>query len=205
MNNFISFEGIDGSGKTTQINRLSAWLENKNIPHTVLREPGGTFLSERIRELLLDNNIDINPYSETLLFMAARSQLIDEIIKPDLDSGKFVICDRFVDSTVAYQSFGRKLNIDDINSMNIFSTTNLYPQLTYLLDIDVNTSINRRIGSKSDRMESAGKDFLLDVRKGYLNISKENSDRCYIINADKDEDEIFTEIINKFTEVYKGV
>ena len=89
-NKFISFEGIDGSGKTTQINKLSRWLENKSIPHTVLREPGGAFLCERIRELLLDKNIEINSRSETLLFMAARAQLIEEVIKPDLKDGKLL-------------------------------------------------------------------------------------------------------------------
>ena len=205
MNNFISFEGIDGSGKTTQIDRLSDWLESKDIEHTILREPGGTFLSERIRDLLLNINIDINPNSETLLFMAARSQLIEEVIKPDLDSGKFVICDRFVDSTVAYQSYGRKLKIEDINLMNIFSTTNLYPQITFLMDIDVDTSFDRRLGVEADRMESVGKDFLSNVRKGYLEICKNNSHRCHIIDAKKNEDEIFSEILNKFSKVYKGV
>ena len=205
MNNFISFEGIDGSGKTTQINRLSEWLEGKNIAHTILREPGGTFLSERVRDLLLNVNIDIDPNAETLLFMAARSQLIEEIIKPDLDIGKFVICDRFFDSTLAYQGYGRKLSIDDINSMNNFSTNNLYPQITFLMDIDIHTSFKRRVDLEVDRMESEGKDFLSKVRDGYLEICKENPQRCHIIDATKNEDEIFKDILNKFLEVYKGV
>ena len=203
-NKFISFEGIDGSGKTTQINKLSRWLENKSIPHTVLREPGGAFLCERIRELLLDKNIEINSRSETLLFMAARAQLIEEVIKPDLKDGKFIICDRFIDSTLAYQGYGRKLNLDVINNMNRFSTENISPDITFLMDIDLKTSIQRRIGENVDRMESEGDKFLSVVRKGYIEICNNNSNRCHIINAEGDEDVVFGKIKKILSEIIKG-
>ena len=204
-NKFISFEGIDGSGKTTQINKLSRWFESKSIPHTVLREPGGAFLCERIRELLLDKNIEINSRSETLLFMAARAQLIEEVIKPDLKDGKFIICDRFIDSTLAYQGYGRKLNLDVINNMNRFSTENISPDITFLMDIDLETSIRRRIGENVDRMESEGDKFLSVVRKGYIEICNNNSNRCHIINAEGDENVVFDKIKKILSEIIKGI
>ena len=204
-NKFISFEGIDGSGKTTQINKLSRWFEEKAIPHTVLREPGGAFLCERIRDLLLDKNIEINSRSETLLFMAARAQLIEEIIKPDLSNDKFIICDRFIDSTLAYQGYGRKLDLNVINNMNKFSTDNITPDITFLMDVDLETSIKRRMGNDIDRMELAGDEFLSQVRDGYYKICQNNSNRCHIINATKKEDIIFNEIKNLISELNKGI
>ena len=204
-NKFISIEGIDGSGKTTQINKLSRWLENKSIPHTVLREPGGAFLCERIRELLLDKNIEINSRSETLLFMAARAQLIEEVIKPDLKDGKFIICDRFIDSTLAYQGYGRKVNLDIINNINRFSTENISPDITFLMDIDLKTSIQRRIGENVDRIESEGDKFLSVVRKGYIEICNNNLNRCHIINAEGDENVVFDKIKKILSEIIKGI
>tara|TARA_B100001123_G_C15157087_1_gene965925 strand:- start:543 stop:1163 length:621 start_codon:yes stop_codon:yes gene_type:complete len=202
---FISFEGIDGSGKTTQINWLSRWFDKKNIPYTVLREPGGAFLCEKIRELLLDSNIEVSSRSETLLFMAARAQLIEEIIKPDMKDGKFIICDRFIDSTIAYQGYGRKLDLDVIRNMNKFSTENITPDITFLMNIDVQSSIKRRIGSDIDRMEAAGDNFLSIVREGYIKICNDNSDRCHIIDAEMDEESIFNNIKQILLKKIKGI
>ena len=136
MNNFISFEGIDGCGKTTQISLVSKYLDEKKISNTIVREPGDTKVSEALRTILLDKRNNISHNTETLLFLAARSQLVNEVILPKLKNNDFVLCDRYLDSTAAYQGFGYNLNLDLINNMNIFATNNLFPMLTIIFDID---------------------------------------------------------------------
>ena len=126
----ITFEGIDGSGKSTQIKLLNQWLESKGIKGLNIREPGGTVVSESIRTILLDKQNIIDSFSETLLFLAARSQLVDEVIVPALNDNRFVICDRFIDSTVVYQGYGRGLGVDLINQINKIATKSILPSLT---------------------------------------------------------------------------
>ena len=141
---FLTFEGIDGSGKSTQINLLEKKLISEDIPYVVFREPGGTKLSEKIREILLDrNNINLCATSESLLFVAARTQLMSEKIKPALEKNQFVICDRFADSTVAYQGYGRGVSVQYLEELNNFGTFNIVPDLTILLDIDPKLSLQR--------------------------------------------------------------
>ena len=178
---FIVIEGIDGSGKTTQINQLSKWFKETNlIPENnqliVTREPGGTKLGQSIRSLLLDTSREKSPdpTTELLLYAADRAQHVNEIIRPSLNKGDWVISDRFCGSTLAYQGYGRKLNIKLIQDLQVISTQGLYPDITFFLDIPVDESIKRRISKKDDRMEEEGKEFLSNVSLGFKILSEEN-------------------------------
>ncbi len=176
---FIVFEGIDGSGKTTQINKLSKWLiETEKIPEknqlVITREPGGTNLGKSIRSLLLDTSEGKSPDSitELLLYAADRSQHVNEIIRPTLNKGDWVISDRFCGSTLAYQGYGRKLDIKLIKDLETIATQGISPDITFLLDIPVEESIKRRINRKDDRMEKEGREFLLNVSLGFQALSE---------------------------------
>jgi dTMP kinase len=204
ISRLISYEGIDGSGKSTQINLLSDWLSEKNIKFIIVREPGGTTVSERIRHILLDKeNLKLCSESEIFLFLSARSQLVKEIIRPALEKGKFVICDRFIDSTIAYQGYGRKMEIAQLNNMNEMAVGECVPGQTFLLDVDMETSISRRDGSEDDRMESAGVDFLNRVRNGYIQLVTQNSDRITLLDSREDRTVIFNHIIARMCVLYK--
>tara|TARA_Y100001968_G_scaffold108541_1_gene98172 strand:- start:62 stop:697 length:636 start_codon:yes stop_codon:yes gene_type:complete len=202
---FIVIEGIDGSGKTTQINQLSKWLKGTNlIPENnqlvITREPGGTNLGECIRSLLLDTSKEKKPDSitELLLYAADRAQHVNEVIRPSLNKGDWVISDRFTGSTLAYQGYGRKLNIKLIKELEIIATQGISPDITFLLDIPVDESIKRRISRKEDRIEQEGKLFLSNVSLGFKELSKDN--KWKKISAIKSENEIMHEIqfeINK--------
>ena len=196
---FIVFEGIDGSGKTTQINQLSKWLISTDlIPENnklvITREPGGTKLGKSIRSLLLDTSIKKSPDSitELLLYAADRSQHVNEIIRPTLDQGDWVISDRFCGSTLAYQGYGRKLNINLIKDLEAIATQGIAPDITFLLDIPVEESIKRRINRKDDRIEKEGKEFLSNVSLGFKALSKENQWKQ--ISAMKTKEEILSDI-----------
>ena len=178
---FIVIEGIDGSGKTTQINQLSKWLIEtdvipKNNQLVITREPGGTTLGKSIRSLLLDTSIERNPDSitELLLYAADRAQHVNEIIRPSLNKGDWVISDRFCGSTLAYQGYGRKLDIKLIKDLETISTQGLYPDITFLLDIPVEESIKRRKNREDDRMEREGIEFLTNVSLGFKALSEEH-------------------------------
>ena len=197
MSFLISFEGIDGCGKTTQIDLLVDKLRSKNMNCMVLREPGDTSISNKIREILLDKNNEICPESETLLFLSARSQLVREKIIPNIKKGNVVICDRYLDSTLAYQGYGRGLDKNMINNLNLFATNKMFPGLTFILDIDPKIAYDRIIKKDIDRMESEGIDFLNNISNGYKIIAKSNPGRCKIIMCkDKDKYIIHEEILN---------
>ena len=204
-NKLITFEGIDGSGKSTQINLLNEWFDSLNINKINIREPGGDEVSELIRSILLDKNNDINSFSETLLFLAARSQLVDKIVLPSLNEDNFIICDRFIDSTVVYQGYGRNLDIKLIDKINLIATQNILPSLTIYINIDVDLSISRRVLTSNDRMESAGKDFLVKVKKGYDELSNLYPDRIKVVNGNNSIQEIHQEVRAIIKEKYKGL
>ena len=196
---FIVFEGIDGSGKTTQINQLSKWLNRtdiipKNNKLVVTREPGGTQLGQAIRSLLLDTSKEINPdsISELLLYAADRAQHINEIIRPSLNKGDWVISDRFCGSTLAYQGYGRKLDIKLIKDLETIATQGIAPDITFLLDLPVEESIKRRMNREEDRMEKEGREFLSEVSKGFKILSKNY--KWKIISALKSKEDIISEI-----------
>ena len=201
MNKLISFEGIDGVGKTTQIELFLEKLNKNNLNHFLFREPGGTIFSEKIREILLDNNNDISNLSETLLFLAARADLVRKKIEPNLQGGQsYVICDRFLDSTLAYQSYGRGIDLELVKSITTKATNNLFPSTTFLLDADIDLCLSR-ITTK-DRMEKEGKEFLIKVKNGFLELAKSNKNRYVIVDANNSISEIENYIWNQFCDRY---
>ena len=200
----ITFEGIDGSGKSTQIQLLEAEFEKLGISYKTFREPGGTKLSEKIRAILLDKeNIELYSNAESLLFAAARAQLTAEQIKPAITKGEFVICDRFTDSTIAYQGYGRGLNINNLELMNTIATDGLIPDITFILDIDPQKATERLKTVNPDRMEAAGIDFFKKIRQGYCQIREQNQSRCIVINGEKPQKDISKEIHHIIMERFK--
>lgn len=183
---FISLEGIDGSGKSTLKEYI---IKNLQLKYQVVsvREPGGTFISEKIRELLLDvKNEGIVPKTEAILYAAARAQLAEEVIKPALLNDKIVIADRFMDSTIAYQGFGRGLDITFLQELNYLCTGGLKPDITLLLDIDPIEGQKRKKTDIPDRLEKEGIIFQQKVRAGYLHIAGEETERIKVIAAEKE-------------------
>jgi len=202
----ITFEGIDGSGKSTQIQMLEHEFNKLGVEYKTFREPGGTELSEKIREILLDKeNIELISTAESLLFAAARAQLTAEQIKPAIEKGEFVICDRFTDSTIAYQGYGRGLNIKQLEEINYIATDGLTPDITFILDINPEAAAVRMEAEVSDRMEETGVDFFRRIREGYLQIKDQNPHRYRLINGEQSPENVFKEIkeiiIKQFEEV----
>ena len=191
----VTFEGIDGSGKSTQVQLLEQELKRIRVQFITFREPGGTKLSEKIREILLDKkNIELSSTAESLLFAAARAQLTTEKIKPALGEVEFVICDRFIDSTIAYQGYGRGLDINNLEMINNIATDGLTPDSTFILDINPSKAVERMDTVAPDRMEATGVDFFRKVREGYHQILEQNPDRCIKINAEQAPKNVFNEI-----------
>ena len=202
----ITFEGIDGSGKSTQIQMLECEFNKLGVTYKTFREPGGTELSEKIRAILLDKeNIEIISTSESLLFAAARAQLTAEKIKPAIEKGEFVICDRFTDSTIAYQGYGRGLDIKQLEEINYIATAGLTPDITFILDISTEVAEVRMEAENSDRMEETGVDFFRRIRGGYYQIKDQNPHRYRLIDGEQYPENVFKEIkeivMKKFEEV----
>ena len=192
---FITFEGCDGCGKTTQLKLLADFLEEKGCAVLITREPGAEGLGEKIRELLLDYYGDVSQKCESFLFLADRAQHIDKIVKPAIENGVIVLCDRHTDSTIAYQGYGRGLNIEELNKLNNLATGGMKPDLTLLFDVNSETSM-KRIGVQKDRMESAGLEFQKKVRAGYLELAKNEPQRIKILNSSKSIEELHQEVLN---------
>ena len=191
---FITIEGIDGCGKSTQCEMLKDYLKESGKDFIFVREPGGTVIGERIREILLDKkNTQMTARTELLLFEAARAQITDEVIRPALEEGKIVICDRFFDSSSAYQGMARGMGMDFVAGLNMAATGGLAPDVTFFFDISAEEALERRgkRGEASDRIELAGLKFQEDVRRGYLELAKESDGRVITIDATKEIDEIF--------------
>lgn len=209
MSFFITLEGIEGSGKTTQITLLKKWLtERTGSEPIVTREPGGCPIADQIRQTLLDSaNTAMNERAELLLYAAARAQHIAEIIRPALERGQIVLCDRFIDATIAYQGFGRGLGLDLIKELNLLATDGITPDLTLLLDFDPEAGISRararnakHSGPDEDRFEQEELAFHKRVRTGYLSLAGEQK-RFVIINADGSPEEValrIQHIVNEF-------
>lgn len=185
---FISFEGIDGSGKSTQIKLLVRRLQALQRQVQVFREPGGSVLSEKIRALLLDDAYEVDPFAEMLLFSAARAQLVAKEIRPLMDAGTIVICDRFFDSTIAYQGYGRQFeDVDWLIDFQARVTAGLAPERTYLLKISAETAVARRLaragGGKGDRMEQGGSAFFERVEAAYDALASAAPDRFVVLDG----------------------
>lgn len=195
---FITFEGIEGSGKSTQISRLLHYLMNSGRSATLTREPGGTPIGDQIRKILLDPaNRLLDPTAELLLYAASRAQHLREIIRPALDAGRIVLCDRFSDATLAYQGYGRGLSIATIRELDRIVTAGLRPRLTVLLDIDAATGVGRARGRNTAqclhgeaRFENEELSFHNRVRDGYLDLAKQEADRIRIVDAARTPEEI---------------
>lgn len=200
---FISVEGTDGCGKSTQIPMISKYLENKGYVVNILREPGGTITGEKIREILLDPvNTDIRDMTEILLYAAARAQIMQEKIKPYLLAGEIVICDRFIDSSLAYQGYGRKVDINVIIDINKIALDGVMPDITLFFDIPPDIAMKRRLSTGyTDRIENESIEFHRRVYEGYKALAYRFKDRIKTINAQKTVDEVFNEIIIYLEEV----
>ncbi len=191
---FISFEGVEGSGKTTQAEALVEWLARSQIPHIFVREPGSTSVGEAIREILLNPvNKEMHPKCEVLLFLAARSQLTYEKILGALNQKKVVVADRFSDSTIAYQVYGHDLPARMVAILNRFATAGIKPDLTFLVDIDVDTGRQRSAGN--DRMEKRDAQYHERVREGYLRLARRAKKRIKILDGSKPVDVLSNEVI----------
>jgi len=202
---FITFEGPDGSGKTTQIERLAKHCKWLGYEIVLTREPGGTVISEKIRDLILNPEYkEESEITEALLFAAARAQHVAEKIKPALSRGAIVLCDRFLDSSIAYQAYARGLG-DDVLSINMFAIQGCAPDLTFFLDLDPRIGQERQIArGKLDRLEQDGLVFQQKVYAGYKELVKRFKERFRVIDADRDIDQISLDIIKEFDEYRKG-
>lgn len=181
---FISFEGVDGAGKSTQLKLLLKYLDEINVEYVFTREPGGTPVSERIREILLDpTHTSVSVITEALLFAASRSELVKNVIRPALESGKTVICDRFVDSSLVYQGFAGGLPIEFLSQINQMATGALKPHRTIVLDLPPDVARSRRESSPHDRMEQKDDGFHRQVRDGYLELARAEPRRVKVVDA----------------------
>lgn len=196
---FITFEGADGCGKTTQLELLAQYLKDEGKEVITTREPGAKGLGEKVREILLNYDGEVSDRCESFLFLADRAQHIDMIVNPAVESGKIVLCDRHIDSSVAYQGYGRGLDIERIDKLNMIATNGKRPDLTLVFDIDIDTSM-KRVGVEKDRMENAGNEFFNRVREGYLELAKQEPQRIKVLDATKSIDEIHKSVIKIISE-----
>ncbi len=202
MSIFITFEGIEGSGKTTQIRLLKNYLDKKGIPCKVTREPGGTPIGEKIRKILLNpEHRDMVPLSELFLYEASRAQHVYEIIKPLIDKGLVIICDRFADASIAYQAFGRGLDLKLVERLNRIASQGLKPDITFILDCPLNMGLRRAMHrnkkvkfAKEDRFEREDIKFHQRVRKGYIELAKNDPQRIKVIDTRSGVAEVFDKI-----------
>lgn len=194
----ITFEGIDGSGKSTQAKRLYEYLKSLGLMVSLYRDPGSTPLAEEIRKLLLTFHMD--PTTELLLFESARSCLVWEKIFPDLKEGKIVIVDRFIDSTTAYQGYGREINLGTVNILNHIATRGRKPDLTFLLNVPLEVAL-KRLSEKKTRFED--KDYLRWVRDAYILIANQEKERIVVIDGTRSEEEVFKEVLKVLRERFK--
>ena len=197
---FISIEGVEGVGKSTSIEAIKKFLEVKKIDFVVTREPGGTVLSEKIRELLLQVNSEApGGMSELLLIFASRAQHLEKVIRPALENGIWIICDRFTDATYAYQGGGRGLKTSVIAELESMVQGELRPDLTIILDLDPETGLARaKERGELDRFENEKDEFFNKVRSAYLDIARSNPDRCFVIDASQNIEQVSSDIINLF-------
>ena len=196
---FITFEGPEGAGKTTQIKRVYQYLKKRKVPCFIVREPGGTTIGDRVREILLDpSQSEMKWKTEVLLYASSRAQLVSEVIRPHLDQGFVVLCDRYIDSSLAYQGYGAEKDVEEVKKLNQWATDGLMPDRTYLLDIPVEVGRKRLLsrGGKKDRMELKEKMFHERVRTGFKQIALEEKTRFCTIRADQSGDKVFQDIMD---------
>lgn len=200
MGKFVTFEGGEGAGKSTLIESIKAYFDKSNIQYLATREPGGVKVCEDIRNILKYSTQKINDRAELLLFSASRAELVDEVILPNLKQGKVVLCDRFFDSTRAYQGYANGLGDEYVMNITNFATSGLVPDITFLLDIDPVLAFKRKGGSdKGDRIEARTLQYHQKVREGYLQLAK-NEKRFVVLDATRSVDELCEKTIEKLKE-----
>lgn len=199
----ISFEGPEGSGKSTQAEKIYRWLKAQGYDTLLTREPGGTDLGKHIRKILLDERLNITPKAEIMLYGADRAQHVEEIILPALYDGKIVLCDRYIDSSIAYQGYARGLEIEFIKNINMLAAGNVIPDLTLLYDLPAKEGFKRKKAVSFDRIEGEGLAFHEAVRKGYLEIAKRES-RIKIIDASRNVESVTRDSIALVSRFLKG-
>ncbi len=193
---FITLEGPEGSGKTSHMGPLSQWLESQGWLVLCTREPGGTPISEQIRSVIHDlKNKEMHPHTETLLYQAARAQIVEQVIRPTLAKGGIVLCDRYADSTLAYQGYGHQQNLDEVRALINYATAGLQPDLTVLLDLDVEIGLQRGSqrrshGGEWNRLDDYELEFHQRVRQGYLELVKADPQRWFVVNAAQNWQEV---------------
>ncbi len=183
---FITLEGPDGSGKTSHVKPLAGWLEEQGCRVHTTREPGGTAISEQIRSILHDlKNTEMHPHTETLLYQAARAQIVEQVLRPKLVEGWIVLCDRYADSTLAYQGYGHQQPLEEVRVLVRYATGGLLPDLTLLLDVDAETGLRRRqkSGGEWNRLDAYDLEFHQRVREGYLEMVKQEPNRWVVVDA----------------------
>jgi dTMP kinase len=201
---FIAFEGVEGSGKGTQLEMAKEWLEREGLDVMVTREPGGTELGERVREILLDHETGhVQPRAEALLFAAARAQLVTSVIRPSLAQGKVVLCDRYVDSSLAYQGWGRSLGEQDVLTLNVWATQGLFPDLVVLLHLEPDAGLLRSL-EQPDRIEVESGEFHSKVADAYLKIAEEHPERFVVVDADASREEVHERVAESIRRVLKA-
>lgn len=193
---FITVEGTDGSGKTTQIRLIEEYLRHKGYKVVLTREPGGTNISEKIRSITLDaGNTEMGAITEMLLYASARAQLVSEVIKPAIDNGAIVICDRFIDSSLVYQGFGRGIDLEVVMTVNRVAMNGIFPDITLFFDISPQIALERRIAATgTDRIEKEKMDFHIRVYEGYKKVAQMYPERIKTINADGSIDNVFNDV-----------
>ncbi len=197
---FITFEGADGCGKTTQFNKIAEFLKEKAYDTVQTREPGALEVGQKIRDIVLHHKGVVSDNCEMFLFLADRSQHMDTLIKPSIEAGKIVLCDRHTDSTLAYQGYGRGRDIERLSGLNDIATNGVKPDLTILFDVDTEVA-QTRVGNEKDRLESAGIDFHQKVRNGYLELAKKYPDRIKVVNANNSIDTVYNDTKNIIIEL----
>ena len=190
---FITFEGADGCGKTTQAELLEKWLSKKGYKTLMTLEPGATDLGKNLRQILLHYEKPVSDEAEMFMYLADRAQHTQMVIKPALEDNKIVLCDRYTDSTVAYQGYGRGTDIEQINTLNEIATKGLKSDLTLLFDVESEVA-QSRLGKTKDRLESQGMEFHKKVREGYIDIARKNPSRVTIVNANATIEEVFSNV-----------
>lgn len=199
---FITLEGADGSGKTTQLGKIVEYFEARKIPYIVTREPGSTGLGQKVREILLNHDGEVDSTCEMFLYLADRAQHIGTVVNPALAEGKIVLCDRHTDSTVAYQGYARGLDIERINCLNNIATQGRTPDLTLLFDVDTDVAMTR-VGNRAekDRLEAEGAAFHAKVREGYLKIAKQEPERIKVIDANLCVEDVWAQVLEVLQEI----
>ncbi len=200
MSLFVTFEGPDGSGKSTQLLLLRAALEARGFAVVATREPGGTRIGNTVRSLVLDPaNPEMSPRTETLLYVAARAQIVDEVIRPALAAGGVVLCDRYGDSTLAYQGYGHAQSLHALRELNAYATGGLQPDLTLYIDIDVATGISRKPAGGLDRLEANALAFHEAVRAGYHTLAQAEPERWLLLDGGQSIESLHGQILERVT------